>query len=101
MVKEFNNYFVAIGSKMAAKVPTTHQHFSSFLKKPNLSSMFIRPVDVNEISDIIFNLKATKPCNTMELPVYIYKEIAVKITEPLVHLSNHSFLTGIHLSPWR
>src|SRR6218665_662109 len=73
MANEFNNYFVAIGPKMAAKVPTTDQHFSSFLKNP-------RPVDANEISDIISNLKDTKPCNTLELPVSIYKEIAVKIT---------------------
>src|SRR6218665_1063682 len=57
--------------------------------------MFIRPVDGNEISDIISNLKDTKPYNTLELPVSIYKEIAVKITEPLVHLVNQSFLTGI------
>lgn len=95
MANEFNNYFVAIGPKMAAKVPTTDQHFSSFLKNPNPSSMFIRPVDANEVSDIISNLKDTKPCNTLELPVSIYKEIAVKITEPLVHLINQSFLTGI------
>ena len=57
--------------------------------------MFIRPVDANKILDIISNLREPKACNILELPVSLYKEIAVKITEPLVHLINQSFLTGI------
>lgn len=76
---------------MSAKVPTTDQHFCSFPKKPNPSSIFIRTVDADEISDIISNLKDTKPCNTLELPASICKEIAAKITETLEHLINQLF----------
>jgi hypothetical protein len=57
--------------------------------------MFIYPVTKCEILDIISNLKTTKPYDLSELPVPIVKNIANKLSEPIMHLINQSFSTGI------
>ena len=57
--------------------------------------MFINPITETEILTIISNLKNTKAYDSFELPVHIIKKIAPNITEPLIHLINQSFSTGI------
>ena len=71
IANEFNSYFASIRPKMAANIPPTNRHHSSYLTNPNPSSMFSNPATEKEILDIIANLKHTKPYNSFELPVSI------------------------------
>ena len=95
IANEFNNYFASIGPTMAATIPRANLHPSSYLKNPNPNSMFINPVTTNEVIDITLNLKNTKPYNCFELPNHIIKKIAPITAEPVAHLLNQSFQTGI------
>src|SRR6218665_3564266 len=95
IANNFNNYVASIGPNMANNIPTANCHFSNYLKNSSLNSMFIPPAIENEITDIISNLKITKPCDSFELPINIIKRNAHNICKPLTHLVNQSFLTGI------
>ena len=55
IANEFNSYFASIGPKMAANIPPTNHHHSSYLTNPNSSFMFINPATETEILDIIVN----------------------------------------------
>ena len=46
--------------KLQKKIPPTKKHFSSVLKNPNNLTFFITSTTVEEINEIIFDLKASK-----------------------------------------
>src|ERR1700733_12446075 len=95
IANEFNQYFAAIDPKMAANVPPTNLSHTKFLDNHNPKTMFLKPATPEEISDIILNLKDTTPYDYNELPIDIIKKISMNIVEPLTHLFNQSFLSGI------
>ena len=37
IANEFNNYFVNVGSNLAAKIPSSEKHFSEYLKESNVT----------------------------------------------------------------
>lgn len=77
IANNFNNYFASIGPNMANNIPTANCHYSNYLKNSSLNSMFIPPATENEITDIISNLKITKPCDSFELPINIIKKMHI------------------------
>jgi len=95
VVNEFNTYFANIGPKMAATVSPTNLRYTEFLTNPNPNTMFLNPITAEEINNIIINLKDTKPYDHYEMPIEIIKKISHIISEPLTHLFNQSFVTGI------
>jgi len=82
IANNFNNYFASIGPNMANNIPTANCHFSNYLKNSSLNSMFIPPATENEITDIISNLKITKPCDSFELPINIIKKMHITFVSP-------------------
>ena len=60
MAEHFNNFFTSIGKKLQKSIPPTKKHFSSFLKNTNNINFFITPTTVEEVNDLISDLKANK-----------------------------------------
>jgi len=57
IVNSFNNYFSTIGNLTGQKVKTTNKHFSDYLKNPMPHSMFVEPVEQEEVLNTVNNLK--------------------------------------------
>ena len=60
IAEHFHNFFTSIGKKLQRKILPTKKHFSSFLKNPNNLIFFITPTTVEEINDLISDLKVSK-----------------------------------------
>ena len=81
MVKQSQNKNIllnisAISSQVLAKnykknIGPTKKHFSSFLKNPNNLTFFITPTTVEEVNDLISDLKASKSIGPNSLPTKI------------------------------
>ena len=95
IAEHLNNFFTSIRKKIQKKIPPTKKHFSSFLKNPNNLNLFITPTTVEEINNLISDLKASKSTRPSSLPTKIMKQLNDIITSPLVELVNKSFQSGI------
>ena len=67
----------------------------SFLKNPNNLTFFITPTTVEEVNDLISDLKASKSIGPSSLPTKIMKQLNDIIASPLAELINKSFQSGI------
>ena len=88
-----------ISSQVLAKnykknIGPTKKHFSSFLKNPNNLTFFITPATVEEVNDLISDLKAIKSIGPSSLPIKIMKKLNI-IEAPLAELIIKSFQSGI------
>ena len=45
-----------------AKIPKGKKHFSEFLDNSSPNSIFLKPVDIDEVLSIILKLKTSKAC---------------------------------------
>ena len=70
IAEHFNNFFTSIGKKLQKNIPPTKKHFLSFLKNPN-NLTFITPTTVEEVNDLISDLKASKSIGPSSLPTKI------------------------------
>ena len=69
--------------------------FQAFLKNPNNLTFFITPTIVEEVNDLISDLKASKSKGPSSLPTKITKQLNDIIASPLAELINKSFQSGI------
>ena len=81
-------------AKITKKIPPTKKHFLSFLKNPNNLTFFITPTTVEEVNDLISDLKASKSIGPSNLPK-VMKQLNDIIVSPLAELINKSFQSGI------
>ena len=44
IAKEFNNYFSNIGRQTSLNVPISNKHYTSYLTRPSLNSMYLEPI---------------------------------------------------------
>ena len=95
MAEHFNNFFTSIGKKIQKSIPPTKKHFSSFLKNTNNLNFFITPTTVEEVNDLISDLKANKSTGPSSLPTKIMKQLNDIIASPLAELINKPFQSGI------
>ena len=68
MAESFNEFFVVIGNMVEAKIPKGKKHFSDFLGNSSPNSIFIKPVDIDEVLSIILKLKTSKACGPNIIP---------------------------------
>ena len=90
----FNDFFVNIGNSVEAKIPRVDTPFSNFLKNKNNASLFLKPVDDNEIRSMISSLSSSKACGPNSIPTQILKNNVDLLVSPLKHIINLSFSEG-------
>ena len=95
IAEHFNNFFTSIGKKLQKNIPPTKKHFSSFLKNSNNLTFFITPTTVEEVNDLISDLKASKSIGPNSLPTKIMKQLNDIIASALAELINKSFQSVI------
>lgn len=96
VVNSFNKYFVNVGKTLAENIEPTEKNPLSYLRDKNSyrGSLFLDPVLPEEISKLIKLLKNSTP-GFDDLPSSAIKAVEQFIVEPLAHIFNLSFLTGI------
>ena len=94
IANSFNDFFVSIGTKLAASIPQSNHHPRDYLDGNFPNTMFIRPVTSQEISKCISKLKDGSAGHDHILPKVI-KYSKDLILVPLTHIINLSFTQGV------
>ena len=90
----FNNYFTSGGTSTTTS-GTVSQAAGRPIISPTNNSIFIRPTDQTEISNIIRKLKSKRSSGFDEMPPILIKECAEELSLPLSILINQSFSEGV------
>jgi len=91
----FNDFFSSIGQITSQNVPLSTKHYSSYLDDPTIHSMFLSPVDSDEIINIVKKFKPKTSSGHDNISTKLMKHSLTKILTPLIHIINKSFETGI------
>ena len=95
IAEHFNNFFTSIGKELQKGISPTKKHFSSFLKNPNNLTFFITLTTVEEVNDLISDLKASKSTGPSSPPTKIMKQLNDITASPLAEIINKSFQSDI------
>lgn len=91
----FNNFFVNIGPNLGKNIPEVNKDFNHYMKGHYNNSIFLTPIDGQEISNIISAFKSGKSSGYDGISPSIVKETSTTIISPLVSIFNKSICTGI------
>lgn len=95
----FNNFFINVGTKMSEKIDKNLTHIP---EGPSVqSSIFLKPIERNEIIQIISELKSNSASGPDGISATLIKQIHMYIIEPLTYLINLSFKTAILPNQWK
>lgn len=84
----FNKYFSSVGSQ---KIPAPRRQAAY----PSIeNSLYLRPVSVLEVKNIIKNLKNKYSYGYDEMPPHLIRQCADELAGPLAYLINQSFAEG-------
>lgn len=86
-----NNFFVSIGQEMANKIKKPAQKINT---KTSNSSMFLSPVQEEEILKYIGNLKNNCSAGIDKISTKVIKILHIFLIKPLCHIINRIFITG-------
>ena len=95
IANSFNQYFGSVAEKIRKKIPKTPKTYTSFLKNPIPNSLFLSPVDTNEILNCISTLDYSKATGPTSIPSRILPLIKAEIADPLANIINLCFVKGI------
>ena len=91
----FNEYFVNVGPKLASRIPNQALNPSYEMNYNYPNSFFLTPTNSFEVTEIIKNLKAKTSTDYNYISPKIVKSNHISIAQPLAHIINISFKSGI------
>ena len=89
----FNNYFINVGPRLASEIPSMTCNNIPNINFPN--SFYLTPTCPAEVSNVINRLKSKTSCGHDEISPRLVKATAHSISQPISHITNMSFQTGI------
>jgi len=89
-----NEYFVSVGPNLDTEIPRVEVEPQHFLRGHYINSIFLSPVDTEEVSTSLRNLKDSSSGHDDFKPKII-KRAAAFLAAPLAHIINISFQTGV------
>ena len=87
----FKNYFASVSDIAKQNFNYSHKHFSEYLKHQCNNSIFIQPIDCEEIANIISSLSINKASGPFNVPNKILILVKHNISKQLADLFNLSF----------
>ena len=90
LADSFNIFFSKMGKTTSENVPKVPNNFEDYLKFPNLNSIFLEPVNKEEIKTVIDTLKPKISFGHDDIPTKIVKIASGHILRPLTHIINRS-----------
>ena len=94
IAEKFNEFYVNIGPTLASKIPTGRCDPISYIKNGTRNSIFLHPVNEEEVSNILKDMKNSSAGWDCISP-HIVKKTYEYFIVPLVHICNMSFLHGV------
>ena len=92
---KFNNYFANIAAKLKAKLPQSVGDAHQFMGPSNENSIYLKPTDSTEVSQIIDNLKIKATSDINVASIKKAKETSQKFSEVIAKVINTSLTEGI------
>ena len=92
IANKFNEYFVNIGSTLAASIPQGGPDYRTYLPPANDDSIFIEPTNSDEIGRIISKLNNSAPGHD-EVKLNDIKPVLNSLIQPLFYVTNLSCLS--------
>ena len=92
----FNSFFINVGPNLAKQIKNpSHVSVENYMQESNKNTMFLDPVDGIEIINIVksFGNKTSVDCHGISMS--LIKHIIVTLADPLTHICNLSFETGV------
>ena len=85
----FNDFFVNIGPSLASKIPV-HENVKihDYLNEQNLHTMFLKPVDENEVLNVVNKCKSKTSGDCDGLSMNLLKRVFSSIVVPFTHICN-------------
>ena len=91
---KFNEFFINIGSNLAAKIPPSNTNCNSYL--PHICTIFAeKSVTEEELKRAFFSLKPKKTPGYDNINVNVVKKVYEELKSPLMQIFNLSLSTGI------
>lgn len=92
----FNEHYVTVGEKMANEIlnGSTASSCGRDLINNNRDSIFLMPVSIEEVENIIKSLRENTAPGFDNISTKLLKEVATEVSRPLCHLINTMFTTG-------
>ena len=91
----FNDFFVNVANDITKKIPMTPKSPLDYLSNRISSSLFLTPVTLMEVNDIINILNPSKSVGPNSIPIKLLKIIGSSVSPLLALLVNQSFQSGI------
>ena len=73
IAEEFNNYFSNIGRQTSQNVPISNKHYTSYLTRPSLNSMYLEPIQETDVINIVNKLKPKTSSGQDEISTKLIK----------------------------
>ena len=92
----FNNFFINVGPLLAEQIQKPPNiEVEDYMPVPNQNTMFLDPVTEVEINNVVktFGNKTSEDCHGISMSVI--KQLVNYLAEPMAHISNLSFQTGV------
>ncbi|XP_045482106.1 uncharacterized protein LOC123686151 [Harmonia axyridis] len=90
----FNTFFANVGETMASKINTTNMSEIPLRNSRVRGSLFLYPVQCNELIEIISTFKNKAATGIDDISVEIIKEFHQFFLAPLCHIVNMCFMNG-------
>jgi hypothetical protein len=95
IANSFNKFFVNVGPKLAKKIKNVDNNsIFDYLSQPNNNSMFLNPVDEQEVINTVNECKNKTSEDYDSLSMKTIKVIIHSILQPLTYICNLSFEKG-------
>lgn len=95
IVERLNEYFVNIGSHLAASIKPASTGFRDYLGASYMHSFALYPTSSNEIVSIVSDFGNKRSAGYDDIPVNIMKSSIYFVAEPISDIVNSSLITGI------
>ena len=93
--ESFNTYFSKIGWSTSQNVPLSSKHYRKYLTNSVTNSMFLEPIESDTVIEVTNKLKPKSSSGHDNISTKLLKLTIHNIHQPLTHIINRSFSTGI------
>ena len=90
----FNTFFTNVGSNLAAKIPHSEKHFTSYLKRSD-SEIKLDELSIEEFQKAFESLKINKASGFDDINPNVVKPSYQELSIPLFHICKNSLKFGI------
>ena len=93
----FNNFFVNVGPNLAREIknPSNISVEDYMEQQSNRNTMFLDPVSNEEIIEVVKSMGNKTSVDCHDISMSLIKHIVVALAEPITHICNLSFETGV------